>query len=112
MNNNNATAATTSASSSSSPKAFTYTDVLVEDSIGLIINGLAAFPGALLIIVMAFMLETQIAVPDAKLYFVLGFFLLMIPFYTINALCFPLEPPPSYEEMVAEAKKQGSESRG
>ena len=37
------------------------------------------------------MLETLIGIPEAKLYFLLGIILLLIPFYTLSTLCFPNE---------------------
>jgi hypothetical protein len=66
-----------------------YTTGLIENGLGLFTNGLAAFPSAVIVTMMIFMLETLVAIPEAKLYFVLGIILLLIPFYTFGVLCFP-----------------------
>lgn len=67
----------------------TYGSALIEDGIGLFTNGLAAFPSAMVISTLVFMLETQMTLPDAKFYFLMGLFLLLVPFYTVGMLCFP-----------------------
>jgi len=68
-----------------------YTSGLIENGLSLFTSGLAAFPSAIIIVLLIFMLETLIAIPEAKLYFLLGIILLLIPFYTLGSLCFPAE---------------------
>lgn len=92
--------------------AASYTDVLIEDTLGLGINGLAAFPGAMVLFVMVFMLETLVALPDAKLYFVLGFVLLMVPFYTICSMCFPQGGEMEFDDVNDDGGDGGGGQRG
>ena len=68
-----------------------YTSGLIENGLSLFTNGLATFPSSIIITILIFMLETLIGIPEAKLYFLLGIILLLIPFYTLSTLCFPNE---------------------
>jgi hypothetical protein len=62
---------------------------LVFGLLGLLQNGMGALPGAIIVVMCVFMLDTYAGVPSAKLYFVVGYFLMVVIFYTASVLCFP-----------------------
>ncbi len=91
----------------------TYGSALINDGMGLFTNGLAAFPSAMVISTLVFMLETQLTFPDAKFYFLMGLFLLLIPFYTVGVLCFPVGAGESNTGVeAAEDGEEGSNQTG
>ena len=86
-----------------------YGTVLIEQTLGLFINALGTLPGATILVILIFMLDTLVALPDAKLYFVIGIFLLMVPFYTLS-LMFPPEKITEARESDTEFDQHGGGS--
>ena len=82
----------------------TFTSRLLSELIDFTLRSLGSLPCSIVFVVLVFMIDTALRSASAKLYFVCGYFIQLVFFYTFTVITFP--------KSAAKSGEGGTESKG
>ena len=87
----------------------TFSSRLLSELIDFTLRSLGSLPCSIVFVVLVFMIDTALRSSSAKLYFVCGYFIQLVFFYTFAVITFPKSATRTGSETSTDVQKEGSD---
>lgn len=87
----------------------TFSSRLLSELIDFTLRSLGSLPCSMVFVVLVFMIDTALRSSSAKLYFVCGYFIQLVFFYTFAVITFPKSAKRAGSEKSTDGQQEGSD---